>query len=158
MQIAYYHLGNVKDPRKKIHTKKGKPKLMKDEMVLREFPSVKCQIFKTPGNTWLPLVGKVFFHNAGTGTFFRTTERMIYLREPQVRDIMLNTGIKEADAMDISFNAKKWERDNMLEAVVIPQEEIIKIKRKPGKGLTLHVQDKKGRFIVSFGSPLIAFI
>jgi hypothetical protein len=158
MDIAYYHLGNVKDPVKKIHDKKGKPKLNKEEMILNEYPSVKCQVFKTPGNTWLPLMGKVFFHNAGTGRFYRTTERMIYLRKPQVRDIMLNTGIRENEAMDISFAAKKWERENKMESVVIKMDEIKKIKRKPGRGITLKVEDKRGRFIVTFGSALVAFI
>jgi hypothetical protein len=158
MDIAYYHLGNVKDPLKKMHDKKGKPKLKKGEMMLNEYPSVKCQIFKTPGNTWLPILGTVYFHNAGTGRFYRTTDRMIYLRKPQVRDIMLNTGIRENEAMDISFAAKKWERENKMEAVSIPMDQIKKIKRKPGKGITLKVEDKRGRFIVSLGSALVAFI
>ena len=159
MDIAYYDMGNVKDPLKNIHTKDGKPKLKKKEVLLHEYPQVKCQVFKTPKNTWLPILGSVLFYNAGKGKFYRTTDRIIYLRPPQVRDIMLNTGIKEQDAMDISFNAKKWERESKMESVVIKMSEVKGIKRNPGKGITLKVEcKKKGRLIVTFGSPLVAFL
>jgi len=158
MDIAYYRHANVKDPLGKIHDKKGNPVLKKGELILNDYSAVRCQVFKTPGNTWLPFVGTVFFHNAGDGRFIRTTDRMIYLRKPNIRDIMLNTGIREEEAVEISFKAKKWEREKKLESIVIPLDEIKRIKRKPGIGLTLRVEDKRGRFIVTFGSALVSCI
>jgi len=158
MDIAYHYHATVKDPLGKIHDKKGNPILKKGEIILNDYSAVRCQVFKTPGNTWLPFVGTVFFHNAGEGRFIRTTDRMIYLRKPYIRDIMLNRGIPEEEAVKISFMAKKWEREKKLESVVIPLDEIIRIKRKPGIGLTLRVEDQRGRFIVSFGSALVSCI
>ena len=96
--------------------------------------------------------------DSGTGNFFRTTDRIIYIRKPQIRHIMMNTGIREREATDICFKGKQWERDKMFESVVIKMSQVRSIKRKPGKGATLKVEDKRGRFIVSFGSPLVAFI
>lgn len=158
MDIAYYHLGNIDDPMKKIHDKKGEPRLKKGEMVLHKFKKVKCKVFRPPANSWMPMFGKVLFHNAGYGTFIRTTDRIFYLRKPCIRDVMLHTGIKEDEATNICFDGKKWERDGKLESVVINMDEIKKIKRNPGKGLTLNVEDKSGRYIVTFGSALVSNI
>jgi hypothetical protein len=158
MDIAYYMLGNIKDPVGKVHNRNGDPILKKHEVVISEFTFVRCQVYKPPGNTWLPLFGSVRFYDAGEGRFVRTDKRFIFLRKPYIRGIILNKEIPEEKALDISLKAKSWEREKKLECVVIPMNEVKNIKRKPGVGITLKVEDKRGRFLVNFGSPLVVDI
>jgi hypothetical protein len=158
MDIAYYMVGNIKDPLGKVHNRNGDPILKKREVIITDLKCVRAQVYKPPGNTWLPLFGRVMVYDAGDGRLVRTDKRFIFLRRPYIRGIILNKEIPEEKALDISFKAKSWEREKKLECVVISMREVKNIKRRPGVGITLKVEDKRGRFLVNFGSPLVVDI
>ncbi len=155
MDIAFYDLGNVEKPLGKLHTKKGEPRLKKDEMIIQELNTVKCEIrLLLLPMVWSPLFSKPIMLNTAEGSLYRTSDRFIYLREPDHKKIMMNKRIGDDLATDLAFQAKVWQRREWKEGFIISQKEISNFIRRPGWGSIINVLSKGKRYRIILRSPM----
>ena len=157
MDIAYYDNGNIKDPLGKIHDKKGKPLLQEDEVILIEDNAARCTVIETRNpRTWgIVWGGKIVFEDVGTGTFYRTDERFIFLRKPLYSKHMLGSSLARLDeASERALLAKEWARTHKLECFSVPVQEIRKVKRRKGKSVLAFVEDKNARYRIRITSAV----
>lgn len=141
MDIAYYTYKNIDTPLGKIHDENGKPILNKDELQLSEERDVRCFILK---KGFFP---RVVFGDVGFGTLYRTSDRIIFIREPKPELFMRIGNIERAT--DYALQAKQWKRAGKRESFSLPLEEITNFKRLRNLIQKIHVKDDNGRYVVT---------
>lgn len=139
MLIAYYTYGNIQNPIGKIHNEKGDLILEQDEIQLSKDEGVRCVIYK---GRFFP---KIIFRNTGKGVLFRTSDRIVFIREPNPKECMKIRNLEMAT--DLALQSKQWKREGKKECFSLPLDEIQKIKRT-SYGQSMKIKGDDGWFIV----------
>jgi hypothetical protein len=128
MQLAYYELGNVSDPRGIIHQANGELLVDKNEIIIRKLTRIRCIVIKGSLRGLRRFFrSEIVFDDAGEGTLYRTDRRFVYIRTPQPERHILSASMKRLEhASAIALSAKSWLREKKYECVSIP---IIEIQR-----------------------------
>jgi hypothetical protein len=174
MLIAFYELGNLKHSLGVLHTEKGKPIFKRGEVLIKAQAGVRCRIIKLKGKLkgsgkwcgWLRWGSVEIFPDLGNGIFYRTEERLIYLREPNYKIHMAHAALSKLEqAAARALAAKDWAHKKLLEGFALSVKEVRRCKRfvEPFTRrhcVQLYVEDRTHdvRYIVTLSSYTPIFI
>ena len=115
--IAYYVLGNIKKPLGIIHDNQGKIILIKNEKIIKKVEGIR--IFGRKINLtkkWHKIFSPQVIDNTGKGTLFRTTHRLVYIKEPSAWGLAF-----AGYSFDICIIlAREWKKLGFKESLSIP--------------------------------------
>ncbi len=158
MKIAYYGYGNVRRPRGTLHDVKGKPILKKEELLLYEDHDAACLVYRTRLGGWVRLLGTLAFPDIGTGSLYRTSDRIIYLRRPPVEQYSSGAARWVSRSEGFMDEARRWETKGLREGFSIDMEEVRKLRRRGRRGIWMRVGYRGSNYVVVLRPSLMPFI
>lgn len=154
MKIAYYGVGNVKDPLGIIHDEQGKIILEQNESILTKIIVKHCHIYMPRTSDWGSFFAKIVFDDTGEITIYRTNRRLVGIREPSPFQ-HLGRGSEGSGGGAFFVGppwAREWKKLGRKESFSLPLDEIV-VFRNDGCPCVF-MRDEKGkekRYVVVIG-------